>query len=74
MDPKALMLETINMFKAEFASNDIQASSEYDHSYEELEIENVLCDPSRLRQILINLLTNVNIDTLTVYCKFKLTM
>jgi signal transduction histidine kinase len=59
------MIETVNMFKAEFASNDIQAYSECEPSFEEHKVERVFCDPSRLRQVLINLLTNVRSDILS---------
>ena len=53
------MLETVKMFKAEFDSNNIQVYSECEPSFEEHKVERVFCDPSRLRQVLINLLTNV---------------
>ncbi|GAB7351221.1 hypothetical protein MBLNU459_g1657t2 [Dothideomycetes sp. NU459] len=48
----------MKMYEAELARNDIQASVEVDQSYTDLAIEWVMLDPSRLLQVIINLLTN----------------
>lgn len=46
------------MYEAELERADIEASIEVDKSYDDLNIDWVMLDPSRLLQVIINLLTN----------------
>ena len=50
---------TLKMFENELVAHDIQMSFEVDKSYREAKVDLVFCDPVRLTQIFINLLTNV---------------
>ncbi|RDW87909.1 hypothetical protein BP5796_03603 [Coleophoma crateriformis] len=57
-DPAAVTMEVLRIHGSELAANDIKFSVTQTSSYQELELRWVLLDPSRLTQILINLLTN----------------
>jgi len=57
-DPKNVVREAIKIFAAESRRAGIRLSVAVDKSVDELKINWVLLDPSRLRQVLINLLTN----------------
>ena len=50
---------TLKMFENELVAHDIQMSFEVDKSYRGAKVDLVFCDPVRLTQIFINLLTNV---------------
>ncbi|KAJ9130874.1 Hsp90-like protein [Pleurostoma richardsiae] len=58
VQPAAVVEEVFKMFEIELNTNDIQGEFRIDKSYQELEIDWVKLDPSRLRQVLINLMTN----------------
>ncbi|KAH8662210.1 hsp90-like protein [Xylariales sp. PMI_506] len=58
VDPRLVAKETLKMFEVEARRVDIDLSMTVDPSYFDLQIEYLDFDPSRLRQILINLLTN----------------
>lgn len=48
------------MFESELQSDNIQISFNVEHSYQSANIDFVFCDPVRVTQIFINLLTNVS--------------
>ena len=50
---------TLKMFEGELQAHDIQMVFEVEPSYHTAKIDWVFCDPVRLTQIFINLLTNV---------------
>ncbi|KAF2177170.1 hypothetical protein K469DRAFT_742615 [Zopfia rhizophila CBS 207.26] len=56
--PVALVEKALQMYEAELRDADIIASFSVEQSYQELDIRYVLLDPSRLLQVLINLITN----------------
>jgi CheY-like chemotaxis protein/nitrogen-specific signal transduction histidine kinase len=58
LDPKKILRDSLKMFEAEASRADIKLSPIIDSSVDELKVEYVLLDPSRLLQVLINLLTN----------------
>lgn len=58
VDPQNIMREALKIFAAESRRAEIKLSVAADKSVDELKIGWVLLDPSRLRQVLINLLTN----------------
>lgn len=57
-DPSKIVKEALKMFAAESRRADIKLSVNIDKSVTDLKIEWLLLDPSRLLQVLINLLTN----------------
>jgi signal transduction histidine kinase len=57
---------TLKMFESELQAHDIQMTFVVEDSYEEAKVDWVFCDPVRLTQIFINLLTNVSPGCLTV--------
>ncbi|RDW72853.1 hypothetical protein BP6252_06760 [Coleophoma cylindrospora] len=57
-DPVAVTMEVLKMHGNELAVNDIKFSVTQTSSYQDLGLRWALLDPSRLTQILINLLTN----------------
>ena len=57
---------TLKMFENEFVAHDIRISFEVEPSYREANIDLVFCDPVRLTQIFINLLTNVPFPRISV--------
>ena len=50
--------EAIKLFEIEARSSDVELSTEIDESIERLGVQYLMFDPSRVKQILINLLTN----------------
>lgn len=51
---------TLKMFKGELGAHDIRMNFEVDESYREAKIDWVFCDPARVKQVFINLLSNVS--------------
>lgn len=58
VEPTEVMRQSMHMFDAEFSAADITTSASVHESYNEFLVTWVHCDPSRLTQIIINLLTN----------------
>lgn len=58
VDPLQIAQEALKMFEVEARRVDIDLQMRVDASYEELGLEYLDLDPSRLKQVLINLLTN----------------
>lgn len=56
--PLAVVQRAMNMFKPEVQAKDIDFTFHPDSSFEDLDIDWVLLDPSRLLQITVNLITN----------------
>ena len=56
--PVAIVQKALKMFETEVYRNDIETELLIGSSYQELDIDTVLLDGSRLSQVLINLLTN----------------
>lgn len=58
VDPLQIAQEALKMFEVEARRVDIDLQMKVDASYEDLSLEYLDLDPSRLKQVLINLLTN----------------
>ncbi|KAF3765023.1 hypothetical protein M406DRAFT_292291 [Cryphonectria parasitica EP155] len=58
VDPIQISQEALKMFEVEARRVDIDLQMKVDQSYEDLGLEYLDLDPSRLKQVLINLLTN----------------
>lgn len=58
VDPRVVATESLKMFEVEARRVDINLTMTIDKAYDDLKIEFLDFDPSRLRQVLINLLTN----------------
>lgn len=58
VDPLDIVREALKMFEVEARRVDIDLQMKIDPSYEQLGLEYLDLDPSRLKQVLINLLTN----------------
>ena len=58
VNPLQIVQEALKMFEVEARRVDINLSMMVDRSYHDLEIDFLDFDPSRLKQVLINLLTN----------------
>ncbi|KAL2259858.1 hypothetical protein VTK26DRAFT_6318 [Humicola hyalothermophila] len=58
VQPVKVVQNVLKMFETELASNDIEGKFCVDQTYHDLAIDWVKLDPSRLRQVLINLITN----------------
>ncbi|KAK7757675.1 hypothetical protein SLS62_000052 [Diatrype stigma] len=58
VDPIQVVRQAFKMFEVEARRVDINLSMEVDRSYNDLNIDFLDLDPSRLKQVLINLLTN----------------
>jgi len=56
--PVAVVQQTLKMFQGELQTADIQMQVKTDASWEEMKLDWVKVDPSRLMQVLINLTTN----------------
>lgn len=56
--PVNVAKRALKMFDGEIVTNDIQLNFEINASYRDLDVEWVKMDPSRLLQVLINLITN----------------
>jgi signal transduction histidine kinase len=58
VDPIATVQHALQLHQQEFKSAGVEAFVRVESSYHELEVIRVFLDPSRLLQVLINLLTN----------------
>lgn len=58
VDPSAIVTQALKMFETELSATDIHSSFSMNQSYIDLNVKYVYCDPTRLTQILVNLLTN----------------
>lgn len=58
VQPVTVVQNVLKMFETEILSNDIQGVFQVEESYHKLAVDWVKMDPSRLRQVMINLLTN----------------
>jgi len=58
VQPVVVVRNVLKMFESELNSNDIKGQFQVDQSYKDLAVDWVKLDPSRLRQVLINLMTN----------------
>lgn len=58
VQPVAVVQRALKMFDAELENNDISMEFKMEKSYLDLHIDWVKLDPSRLLQVLINLITN----------------
>lgn len=58
MRPRELASRSVKMLESEARATDVGMRFEVEASYNELEVEWVLLDPTRLLQVLINLITN----------------
>ena len=56
--PPVVVKGALKMFEGELASHDIKLEFSFEESYERFEIDWVMMDPSRVTQILVNLITN----------------
>jgi signal transduction histidine kinase len=56
--PSEIILSVLKMLKAELDHADIQGSMELHQSYIDLAVDNVLLDPGRLSQVVLNLMTS----------------
>jgi signal transduction histidine kinase len=56
--PPTLVAKALKMFDAEVARADIEASLKIEQSYTDAHLDYVMLDPSRVLQVIINLLTN----------------
>lgn len=56
--PEAVARRTVKMFEGECQTADVQLHVQVDKSYRSLSIDYVRLDPTRLSQVLINLMTN----------------
>lgn len=59
-----IVRRTVKMFESELIADDITTVFEVEPSYTDANIDQVFCDPVRLTQIFINLLTNVHLQCL----------
>jgi signal transduction histidine kinase len=58
VDPIATVQHALQLHQQEFRSTDVEGFVRIDSSYHDLNVDRVFLDPSRLLQVLINLLTN----------------
>ena len=56
--PAAIVQQVLKMFEGELHTSDIKMEFKIDRTYEELKVDWVRMDPSRIIQVLINLTTN----------------
>jgi len=54
-----IVRKSVKMFESELAADEIITAFEIEKSYRDEMIDQIFCDPVRLTQIFINLLTNV---------------
>lgn len=61
--------ETLSIFKGEMLSKDITCELEIKPSFVANKVDYVLTDPSRINQLVINILTNaIKVSLTPVYC------
>jgi signal transduction histidine kinase len=60
IQPPSVVLAALKMFEANFLSNDIHVETTAEVLTEQVDFDWVYCDPTRLTQIFVNLLTNVS--------------
>jgi signal transduction histidine kinase len=58
VDPIATIQHALQLHQQEFKSAGVEGFVHIDHSYSVLDVQRVFLDPSRLLQVLINLITN----------------
>ena len=58
VDPPALLEKALRMFEAEISRAGITSKIVVEKTYEDLNVDHVVLDPSRLLQVVINLITN----------------
>ncbi|KAK1752528.1 hypothetical protein QBC47DRAFT_59888 [Echria macrotheca] len=58
VQPVTVVQNVLRMFESELNSNDIKGQFRVEQSYQDLAVDWAKLDPSRLRQVLINLMTN----------------
>lgn len=58
IDPVELIKRAMKMYEAELMRADITAALDVQKSYNDMKLGHVMLDPSRLLQVVINLLTN----------------
>jgi PAS domain S-box-containing protein len=58
VDPSAIVMQALEMVETELSATDIHSNFSMNQSYIDLNVKYVYCDPTRLTQILVNLLTN----------------
>ena len=58
VDPVDLVRKSLKMYEAELSRADITAALDIHQSYSDLDIVSVMLDPSRVLQVIINLVTN----------------
>jgi CheY-like chemotaxis protein len=58
VDVESTIHRTLKMFESELQTRDIKMDFKVEESYKDSKIDKVFCDPVRLTQIFINLLTN----------------
>ena len=56
--PVDFISETLSVFKGEMISKDIACELEITNAFQEINVDTVLTDPSRINQLVINILTN----------------
>lgn len=58
VDASVVVTQALQMFEIELLATEIESRFMVEQSYIDHDVKNVYCDPSRLTQIMINLLTN----------------
>jgi signal transduction histidine kinase len=64
VEVESTVRRTLKMFEGELQAHNINMSFVVEQSFQNAQIEWVFCDPVRLTQVFINLLTNVKASTL----------
>lgn len=57
-DPVAVAREVLKIFEAQFRAMDVTSQLELSQEYKRLQIEHAMFDPSRIIQVLVNLIAN----------------
>jgi signal transduction histidine kinase len=71
VDVEDTVQRTLKMFESELQANDIQTTFEVGPSYIDAKIDKMFCDPVRLTQLIINLLTNLSFLSFSHSCKYS---
>ena len=58
VQPSAVVQGVLRMYEGELQSHDIKTRLQYESSYSNFDVDWVFCDPSRVTQVFINILTN----------------